>query len=440
MGRFDFFKRKPQLPVNLPEVLIEAAHRQDAKALARLCTQHRDEIYRSFSEWKTVPLQFRNDAEELNRYCEGLIAVASFFQSSGDSALLRLLQGDDADNPLVLWERDLTYAGQLMDEDRAAEAIGLLHAVLDRTRELTGSGAESHSTRTLGSLGAAYYRAGDKVKALEYTQKALEMCRQVGDQEGVSTYTGNILHIQKAPNEMEYQMPDGTWNSDINAVGDEPTNYRILDEEPIPAKAQRLHDEGRAKGRSGDYTAALTLLRQASEIAPNWAYPYYDMAFTYLLQGDMANALLYYRQVNQMKPQGFFTAKTALWTLEREEKGVFPKGTYLAYVSLEWMKPEEKRASVEEMTAALPSFAPAWMKRALLEAVSDERLVLLRKALSLDPDPETQGTCVVNLAAELHSSGKAGESRRLLEELIANDTSPASKQSMAKEVLKTFPK
>ncbi len=204
MGLFDFFKRKPQLPVNLPEVLIEAAHGQDAKALARLCTQHRDEIYRSFSKWTTVPLQFRNDAEELSRYCEGLIAVASFFQSSGDSTLLRLLQGDDADNPLVLWERDLTRADQLMDEGRAAEAISLLHAVLDRTRELTGSGAESHMPRTLGSLGAAYYRAGDKVRALEYTQKALEMCRQVGDQEGVRTYTENIQHIQKAPGELEY--------------------------------------------------------------------------------------------------------------------------------------------------------------------------------------------------------------------------------------------
>ena len=104
------------------------------------------------------------------------------------------------------------------------------------------------------------------------------------------------------------------------------------------------------------------------------------------------------------------------------------------------MKPEEKRASVEQMTAALPLFAPAWKDRALLEEVSDQRLGLLKKALSLDPDPDTQGICVVNLAGELHSSGKTGESRQLLEELIASDDSSASIKAIAKEVLKTFPK
>jgi len=36
------------------------------------------------------------------------------------------------------------------------------------------------------------------------------------------------------------------------------------------------------------------------------------------------------------------------------------------------MKPEEKRASVEQMTAALTLFAPAWKDRALPEEVSDQ--------------------------------------------------------------------
>jgi len=120
-------------------------------------------------------------------------------------------------------------------------------------------------------------------------------------------------------------MSDGTWTSDLNAVGDELVNYRTLGEEPIPAKAQQLHNEARAKAGRVITLLRSTLLRQASEIAPNWAYPYYDMAFTYLLQGDMANALLYYRQVNQMKPQGFFTARPPYGPWNARRKGFYQR-------------------------------------------------------------------------------------------------------------------
>jgi len=72
--------------------------------------------------------------------------------------------------------------------------------------------------RTLGSLGAAYYRAGDKVKALEYTQKALEVCRQAGDQEGVKTYAGNIQHIQELP---------ANWNTKCRTERGLPTSTQL---------------------------------------------------------------------------------------------------------------------------------------------------------------------------------------------------------------------
>lgn len=198
MGLFDIFKRQPPLSTGLPAALIEAAYRQDAKAFASLCAQHRDEIHRSFSGWSTVPEEVRRDAAAQDRYCKGLIAIASHFESSGDSSLVQLLMGDDADNPLVQWERDLTEAQSLMDGGRPAEAVTLLHAVLERSDGLTGDGVAIHMPRTFGSLGAAYFRAGDKTRAIEFTQRALEMCQQVGDAEGVRIYCGNIQHIHNA--------------------------------------------------------------------------------------------------------------------------------------------------------------------------------------------------------------------------------------------------
>jgi tetratricopeptide (TPR) repeat protein len=196
MGLFNIFKRQPPLPAELPEALIEAAYRQDSKALASLCEQHRDEIFRSFPAWRTVPMPLRKDAAAQDRYCKGLIAIASFFEGSGNSSLIQLLMGDEADNPLVLWERDLASAQSLIDSGHAADAIALLHSVIERTQELSGDGVAKNMPRTLGSLGAAYFRAGDKPQAIEFTQKALEMCKQIGDNEGVRIYSGNIQHIQ----------------------------------------------------------------------------------------------------------------------------------------------------------------------------------------------------------------------------------------------------
>ncbi|MCD6051007.1 MAG: hypothetical protein K0Q55_2410 [Verrucomicrobia bacterium] len=196
MGLFDIFKKQPPLPQELPAALIEAAHRRDAKALARLCAQHREEIHRSFPAWQTVPAEVRRDPAAQDRYCQGLIAVASHFQQTGDSSLIELLRGDDADNPLVQWQQDLAQAQSLMDGGRAPEAINLLHAVLERTRGLSGDGVTNNLPRTLGSLGAAYFRAGDKVKAIEFTQQALDLCQRSGDTEGVRIYRGNLDHIR----------------------------------------------------------------------------------------------------------------------------------------------------------------------------------------------------------------------------------------------------
>jgi tetratricopeptide (TPR) repeat protein len=240
---------------------------------------------------------------------------------------------------------------------------------------------------------------------------------------------------------VEYTMPSGKKTSDVKDLKDGALTYQISGGgQTVPEKAMELHRQARAKGESGDYGAAIKLLRQASEIAPTWAYPYYDMAFTYLLQGDMTNALLNYRETDRLEPRGFFTAKTALWTLERENNGTFPEGTYLAYVSLEWTEGDKKREMIEQMTTNLPAFAPGWKERAWMASDTDKKLAFVDKALTLDPDPETYGICILNKAAYLKSAGKTTEAREIIEGLATNDSSTISTKALAKETLKTFTK
>ncbi len=267
----------------------------------------------------------------------------------------------------------------------------------------------------------------------------------------VKTATLNLLLVaiaslfgckkQSESDRVEYTLPGGKKTSDVRDLKDGTLTYQISGGgQKVPERAKELHRQARAKGESGDYASAIKLLRQASEIAPNWAYPYYDMAFTYLLQGDVTNALLNYRETDRLEPRGFFTAKTALWTLERENNGTFPKGTYLAYVSLEWTEPDKKRDMIQQMTTHVPAFAPGWKERAWMESDSDKQLAFIEKALALDPDPETYGICVLNKATRLGSAGKTTEARRIIEELATNDSSTISAKALAKEALKTLTK
>ena len=70
------------------------------------------------------------------------------------------------------------------------------------------------------------------------------------------------------------------------------------------------------------------------------------MAYTFLLMKDADNARKYYRKTVELAPRGFFTAITALDTLEREQKGDLQAGTYLEYLSLEWLDDPGKKAEL----------------------------------------------------------------------------------------------
>lgn len=236
---------------------------------------------------------------------------------------------------------------------------------------------------------------------------------------------------------VEHTLDSGKETSNLKDLKEGAAEIRIPGDQKVPPKAEQLHRAARAKGEAGDYAGALSLLRQASEIAPDWPYPVYDMAFTYLIQGDTTNAFLKYREVDRLEPRGFFTTKTALWTLQREDQGVFPKGTYLAYLSLEWVDAAKKREMVGQIVTNLPAFAPAWKERALLVEDADQRLAFFEKALSLDPDPETYGICTLNKAALLNSSGRVAEAKRMIEALSTNDSSTLGTKALAIEFLKT---
>ncbi len=178
-------------------------------------------------------------------------------------------------------------------------------------------------------------------------------------------------------------------------------NYEIFGVENVSSLAKTLHNQARHYGQTGAYQKAIEILLQANKEAPKWPYPVYDLAFTYLLQGDWDNALKYYIMTDSLAPRGFFTSKTALHTLERERKGELKAGLYNMYVSLEWINdPQERFENIKLIVVNFPSFAPGWKEYSnLLEG--KDRISAIEKGLELDADMDTRGLLLINKALML---------------------------------------
>ncbi len=212
--------------------------------------------------------------------------------------------------------------------------------------------------------------------------------------------------------------------------------HRAVGEGSISPAAQSLHQQGRAAGATGRYDTALEFFAKASQAAPNWAYPLYDIAFTYVLKGDFTNALGKYREVDAREPGGFFTTKTAIWTLEREENGQLPRGTYAALVHLESAPtPAEKKSRSDQMAVNTPKYPPLLKEKAFITEDLTERIKLLDEALALDPDLETYGVVMLNRAVALDAQGRNDEAKAILNGLISG-TNTTSTIALAREVLK----
>ncbi len=212
-------------------------------------------------------------------------------------------------------------------------------------------------------------------------------------------------------------------------------NYEIYGIEGVSDLAKSLHGQARQFGQNGDYKNAIEKLTQANKEAPNWPYPLYDLAYTYLLQDDYENALKYYQLTDKIAPKGFYTSKTALHTLERESKGELQKGLYKSYLSLEWINnPTEKKEMIELLVDKVPSFAPIWKDySSLLEG--KERLIAIEKGLEQNPDIETKGMLLINKALVINQNGNFKEASELLTNIIFDTNSTFGNLEMAKFVL-----
>jgi hypothetical protein len=240
---------------------------------------------------------------------------------------------------------------------------------------------------------------------------------------------------KQSDSKVVFTTKDGREVQDLKKVEDGEVDYKVVGKGEIPAQAKEMHELGRRYGAEGKFDAALLSFAEASKLAPGWAYPIYDTAYTLLLRGDATNALAKYREVDRMETNGFFTTKTAVWTLEREESGALPRGTYRDYVALEDAEGNGKIELIEKLAVMAPNYPPVLKEKAIAAKTVTEKLQWIDKGLALEPDAETYGILMLNRAVLLNLQKKTNESKAILNGLTA-ETNTVGTRELAREVLK----
>ncbi|MFN8578960.1 MAG: tetratricopeptide repeat protein [Candidatus Sericytochromatia bacterium] len=215
-------------------------------------------------------------------------------------------------------------------------------------------------------------------------------------------------------------------------------NFEIYGMEGVSTLAKSLHNEARQYGQNGNYKKSIELLLKAHSEAKNWPYPLYDLAYTYLLQDDFDNALKYYKLTDKLAPKGFYTSKTALFTLENEKRGIFKKGLYKTYLSLEWADNQsEKFKLTKYLTEKFPNFAPGWKEYANFFE-GKERESIIEKSLKIEADNETKGVLLINKALILSNKGEIKKAKEILGKIIFDAKSTYGNIEIAKFALKSI--
>jgi tetratricopeptide (TPR) repeat protein len=211
--------------------------------------------------------------------------------------------------------------------------------------------------------------------------------------------------------------------------------WEVIGAQNVPDRARLLHQQAREAGGYADYARALDLLDQARELAPDWPYPVYDAAFTYLLLGEPAKAEELYDLVDRMAPRGYFTCKASLDLLRRERAGDLPAGFAQAYAATEWMEPAQKRRVLEGVVEQFPDCALAWKDLAALLDDDDSRLRAIEQGLRGRPDPDTRGVLLINRASLFAGRGEVDAAVAVLGGLALSPQSTFATEHLAKAML-----
>jgi tetratricopeptide (TPR) repeat protein len=457
---------KTPSPDELRAQLFDAASRQDATLLEELCIRHQAAILEHFTTWQKPPESVRRVQPLLQRYIDGLVAVARCFADRlSRPELMEALQGPPGSNPLLRWQQALDQARSAMEALNYADAEEILRRCLEEASGLQGSGVTLYLPVTYGLLGECLFQSGHAGDAVAPTAEALDLSQAAGDTEGERAYVGNLYEIHRylgdapAAAEQADRLADLLERDGDAAEAERYRKQAALVRKSEPANrvicnidGRRLEltealgtklggvqfafernrltlrpavvwsQQGHEFGARQQFDEALALFHRAAEADRFDPHCRYHAGLTLLCLERYAEAVASYEEVEALAP-GWFHCRSDLWLAQQLAAGRFNHPVFLLYHLLEdgAVSPQEKLQLADRALQQVPgvAFIHRGRGRSLLALQQrSEAEEAYRRGLACAEEPDIRTRLLVDLATTV---ADVEERRRLLDEAIRLD-------------------
>lgn len=180
-------------------------------------------------------------------------------------------------------------------------------------------------------------------------------------------------------------------------------------------------------GAASDFAGAEASFREAARVAPDEAYPHYELGYTLAMVGRYDEALEEFRRTQELW-RAFFIVETEIWMCERFLNGSLDPAVLGMLRELQWItdaggtqSEEAVNLSAKVMESA-PNCALGYFHygKAMLErdpAASEEAL---RRCVELDPDDTTAINAKFHVAVLCEQAGRKDEARSIRRGILSD--------------------
>lgn len=326
--------------------------------LGELCRQKSAEILHEFAGWQQVPPKIRKQPKLVQKYGQGLMGVAQKMAELGEDGPMDMLMQSGGESKPSSWRSALRQGMEKINQLRFSEAVQILEPFLVAGQQGPQAGAEEYQAVTLGKLGECEYQLGHFDKAEAHLKKALGVCENQQDWDGVIAYLGNLYELERYRGKPDVAQAyagklcqtlraqgrptaqaDQMWRTAnappvrvVASVGgvqmevDElPLNagqvsFFLARNRPTLALASALTAQGREKAEQGNYVAALESFSKAAQLDAYEPESRYLAGLSLLHLKRYSEASASYKQLERLAP-GWFQARHDSWLAQELASG-----------------------------------------------------------------------------------------------------------------------
>jgi len=377
----------------------------------------------------------------MQAYANGLMGVAQHFAQQGKPQLMARLMPPN--NPITQTQGKLSALRARMDEGDYRGALPELRELVEQLGRLSGSAVDRYLPITHGYVAECLFHAGEVAAAVEPAERALALCLEQRDVEGIVAYHRHLFENARYRGDANAAAEQAALLADALAEGDaheaswfraqaeivragEPLNRVILVRDgknfeqgasSMPTNgnvkfvfhrnritlqpARRAIEAGEQLGSAGKYVESLAAFERAAVLDVFAPEPAFLSGLSLLHLKRYEEAADRYRLVEALAP-GWYQGRTDRWLAERLAAGTVGHAQLLAHLSLSdgAATAEEKLEVASRCLEVAPNLGLFELHRAIALVGlqrSAEAAAACRAGLGLEHDIGTETRLLVRL-------------------------------------------